>query len=197
MGNGAEDKKWAHAETVADFSMSRYEVTVGEYKTFCTATNRAMPEAPYWGWNDQHPMVNVSYNDAVAYCQWLSKALGVTYRLPTEAEWEYAARAGSRSYYWWGEQLDSSEQAPRAHCRGCASSRLLRNKTAAVGQFPANGFGLHDTAGNVWEWCASGYRSYADDEVIDPDSPFQAAPEAPWGAPARQMRQTQVRAPKV
>ncbi|WP_445752810.1 formylglycine-generating enzyme family protein [Polaribacter sp.] len=67
MGNGAEDKKQARAATVNDFSMSRYEVTVGEYKAFCTATNKAMPEAPYWGWNDQHPMVNVSFNDAVAY----------------------------------------------------------------------------------------------------------------------------------
>ena len=103
------------------------------------------------------PVINVSWQEARAYCQWLSRMSGQRYRLPTEAEWEYAARAGSRSYYWWGEQLDSPEQRPRAHCRGCNSPRIIQNKTAQVGRFAANAFGLYDTAGNVWEWTASRY----------------------------------------
>ena len=103
------------------------------------------------------PVINVSWQEARAYCQWLSRMSGQRYRLPTEAEWEYAARAGSRSYYWWGEQLDSPEQRPRAHCRGCNSPRIIQNKTAQVGRFAPNAFGLYDTAGNVWEWTASRY----------------------------------------
>ncbi len=150
MGNGAEDKKWAHAETVADFSMSRYEVTVGEYKTFCTATNRAMPEAPYWGWNDQHPMVNVSYNDAVAYCQWLSKALGVTYRLPTEAEWEFAANGGTQSKgYTYAGSNDINEVA--------WYYKNANYQMQAVGQKKPNELGLFDMTGNAWEWCSDWY----------------------------------------
>ena len=150
MGNGAEDKKWAHAETVADFSMSRYEVTVGEYKTFCTATNRAMPVAPYWGWNDQHPMVNVSYNDAVAYCQWLSKTLGVTYRLPTEAEWEFAANGGTQSKgytYAGGNDIDQVAWF----------YKNANYQMQAVGQKNPNELGLFDMTGNAWEWCSDWY----------------------------------------
>ena len=150
MGNGAEDKKWAHAETVADFSMSRYEVTVGEYKTFCTATNRAMPEAPYWGWNDQHPMVNVSYNDAIAYCQWLSKTLGVTYRLPTEAEWEFAANGGTQSKgYTYAGSNDIDKVA--------WYYKNANYQMQAAGQKKPNELGLFDMTGNAWEWCSDWY----------------------------------------
>lgn len=150
MGNGAEDKKWAHAETVADFSMSRHEVTVGEYKTFCTATNRAMPEAPYWGWNDQHPIVNVSYNDAIAYCQWLSKTLGVTYRLPTEAEWEFAANGGTQSKgYTYAGGNDINQVA--------WYYKNANYQMQAVGQKKPNELGLFDMTGNAWEWCSDWY----------------------------------------
>ncbi|WP_374540192.1 formylglycine-generating enzyme family protein [Flavobacterium sp.] len=150
MGNGAENKKWAHAETVADFSMSRYEVTVGEYKTFCTATGRAMPETPYWGWNDQHPMVNVSYNDAIAYCQWLSKTLGVTYRLPTQAEWEFAANGGTQSKgYTYAGSNDINEVA--------WYYKNANYQMQAVGQKKPNELGLFDMTGNAWEWCSDLY----------------------------------------
>ena len=150
MGNGAENKKWAHAETVADFSMSRYEVTVGEYKTFCTATNRSMPEKPYWGWNDQHPIVNVSYNDAVAYCQWLSKAMGVTYRLPTEAEWEFAANGGTQSKgYTYAGGNDINQVA--------WYYKNANYQMQAVGQKKPNELGIFDLTGNAWEWCSDWY----------------------------------------
>ena len=150
MGNGAENKKWAHAETVADFSMSRYEVTVGEYKTFCTATGRAMPETPYWGWNDHHPMVNVSYNDAIAYCQWLSKILGVTYRLPTEAEWEFAANGGTQSKgYTYAGGNDINQVA--------WYYKNANYQMQAVGQKKPNELGLFDMTGNAWEWCSDWY----------------------------------------
>ena len=150
MGNGAADKKWAHAETVADFSMSRYEVTVGEYKAFCTATNRVMPEAPYWGWNDQHPMVNVSYNDAIAYCEWLSKTLGVTYRLPTEAEWEFAANGGTQSKgYTYAGSNDINQVA--------WYYKNANYQMQAVGQKKPNELGLFDMTGNAWEWCSDWY----------------------------------------
>jgi len=150
MGNGAEDKKWAHAETVADFSISRYEVTVGEYKTFCTATGRAMPETPYWGWNDQHPMVNVSYNDAIAYCKWLSKILGVTYRLPTEAEWEFAANGGTQSKgYTYAGGNDINQVA--------WYYKNANYQMQAVGQKKPNELGLFDMTGNAWEWCSDWY----------------------------------------
>ncbi|USR39251.1 formylglycine-generating enzyme family protein [Ectopseudomonas hydrolytica] len=144
------------------FAIGRYEVTFADWQTYAEANKLPMPDNEGWGLSAQRPVIHVSWRDAHAYAQWLSRETGARYRLPTEAEWEYAARGGSQTYYWWGDALDSDETRPRAHCRGCASPRLLRNKTATVGQFPANGFGLHDTAGNVWEWTASRFTQSFD-----------------------------------
>ena len=85
-----------HTVTISSFKMGKYEVTVGEFKAFCKASGRDMPAAPSWGWNDQHPMVNINFDEANAYCIWLSESTGKNYRLPTEAEWEFAARGGKK-----------------------------------------------------------------------------------------------------
>jgi len=141
------------------FAIGRYEVSSADWQHYAEATATAMPDNEGWGLSAQRPVIHVSWHQAQAYSQWLSRVTGQHYRLPTEAEWEYAARAGSTTYYWWGAQLDSPETRPRAHCRGCATSRLIQNKTERTGQFPANAFGLYDTAGNVWEWTASRFAS--------------------------------------
>ncbi|MGG2398316.1 formylglycine-generating enzyme family protein [Pseudomonas sp. SH1-B] len=162
-GRGNDNERPQRSVTfTVPFAIGRYEVTFADWQRYAEAASLPMPDNEGWGLSAQRPVIHVSWRDAHAYTQWLSRQTGARYRLPTEAEWEYAARGGSPSYYWWGDALDSSEQAPRAHCRGCATSRLLRNKTAAVGQFPANAFGLHDTAGNVWEWTASRFTQHFD-----------------------------------
>ncbi|MDH3315639.1 MAG: formylglycine-generating enzyme family protein [Gammaproteobacteria bacterium] len=89
----------------------------------------------------------MSWEEAVAYGQWLSEMTGKRYRLPTEAEWEYLARAGSDTKYWWGDEVGQN----RANCDGC-ESQWNNKQTAPVGSFRANAFGVHDTAGNVLEW---------------------------------------------
>lgn len=158
----ANERPQRRIEISAPFAIGRFEVTFADWQHYANATGAAMPDNEGWGLSAQRPVIHVSWRDVVAYLQWLSKTTGARYHLPTEAEWEYAARGGSQSYYWWGDELDSDERAPRAHCRGCASPRLLQNKTAQVGQFPANGFGLFDTAGNVWEWTASNFTQAFD-----------------------------------
>ena len=94
----------------------------------------------------------MSWYDATAYARWLSAETGQRYRLPTEAEWEYAARAGSTTVYPWGNRVGHG----RANCEGCGS-RWDDRRTAPVGSFEANAWGLHDTVGNVWEWTCSWY----------------------------------------
>ena len=103
------------------FAIGRYEVSFADWQHYAEATATAMPDNEGWGLSAQRPVIHVSWHQAQAYSQWLSRVTGQHYRLPTEAEWEYAARAGSTTYYWWGEQLDSPETRPRAHCRGCAT----------------------------------------------------------------------------
>lgn len=139
------------------FAIGRYEITFADWQRYSDATGKPMPDNEGWGLSPKRPVIHISWHQAQAYAQWLSQSSGHRYRLPTEAEWEYAARGGSTSYYWWGEQLDSPENQPRAHCRGCGTSRLIQYKTAMAGQFAANPFGLYDTAGNVWEWTASSF----------------------------------------
>ena len=92
-------------------------------------------------------MINVSWEDARGYVRWLSGKTGKEYRLLSESEWEYVARGGTQTKYWWGDEIGRG----RANCDGCGS-RWDDEKTAPVGSFRANGFGLHDVHGNVWEW---------------------------------------------
>ncbi len=167
MGDGSgrgnhNERPQRTIEITVPFAIGRYEVTFADWQRYAAASGAQMPDNEGWGLSSTRPVIHVSWRDAHAYTQWLSRQTGARYRLPTEAEWEYAARGGSTTYYWWGDELDSTEARPRAHCRGCASPRLLQNKTATVGQFPANGFGLYDTAGNVWEWTASRFTQSFD-----------------------------------
>jgi len=141
------DQMPQHSVYLGDYYMYKTEVTVAQYRQFCTATGRRMPAAPRWGWIDTHPISNVSWNDAAAYAKW---AGGV---LPTEAEWEKAARGTDGRLYPWGNRWDAS----RCQC----SKEFFEDaeKTAPVGSFPAGAspYGVLDMAGNVAEWCADWY----------------------------------------
>ncbi len=133
------------------FALSRYEVTFNEYDHFADITNRKRPEDEGWG-RGQQPVINVSWHDANAYVKWLAAKTGQAYRLPSEAEWEYAARSGTSSAYWWGNELSPE----RAVCDGC-NTRWDAKQPAPVGTLPANPWGLHDLNGNVDEWVQDCY----------------------------------------
>ena len=143
-----------HQVCLESFSIGKYEVTFDEYDRFADATGRGRPRdglGQGWG-RGRRPVIFVSWHDATAYAQWLSNETGATYRLPTEAEWEYAARAGSATAYPWGDAVGRNH----ANCNGCGS-RWDRRQTAPVGSFDPNAWGLHDTSGNVLEWTCSEY----------------------------------------
>ena len=142
-----------HKVTLAVFSISKNEVTFAEYDKFARSTGRRMPYDESWGRADR-PVINVSWNDAQAYTSWLSKKTGKHYRLPTEAEWEYAARAGSDEKIWW----DSDAEVKQANCFNCGNE-WAGQRTVPAGTFKANGFGLNDMAGNVQEWTEDCYRA--------------------------------------
>jgi len=158
---GGEDKRPTHEGTLKNFSMAKTETTVLQWKTYCTATDRQMPETPSWGWIDTHPIVNVSYDEAVGYCDWLSDKTGQLYRLPTEAEWEYAARGGKQSKgykYSGGQSIDMT-----GWYKGNSN-----NQTQAVAQKRANELGIYDMSGNVFEWCKDWYGPYASAAQTNP-----------------------------
>ena len=129
------------------FAMGRYPVMFVEYDLFAQATDRKLPDDEGWG-RGHRPVINVNWHDATAYCEWLGKQTGRSYRLPSEAEWEYAARGGTTTRYWWGD--DEGENNANFDGSGCEWSG---EKTSPVGSFEANSFGLYDVHGNVWEWC--------------------------------------------
>ncbi len=145
----------------APFAIGKYEVTFAEWDACIDAgACGRTPDDEGWG-RDTRPVINVTWQDAQDYVAWLSRATGHTYRLPSEAEWEYAARAGTTGARPWGSSLTSvchhantaDEEAedlfPDFRTAACSDAHT---NTAPVGSYAANGFGLHDMLGNVWEW---------------------------------------------
>ena len=168
---GTGDNSPAHTVRVAAFAMDPCEVTNAQYEAFCRATARKLPF--FWGLDrfrsgpgyPDHPVVGVNWADAQAYAKWLGK------RLPTEAEWEYAARGGlAGKKYVDGDLLDSSR---------VNYTRSNLDGPVRVGSYPANGFGLHDMAGNVQEWVA---------DRFDPEYYKSSPAEAPPGPPKGRLR---------
>ncbi len=147
--DGDEDEQPRHEVTIGAFSIGKHEVTFAEYDTFANATNRELPEDEGWG-RGRQPVINVSWQDAMAYTKWLSEQTGKRYRLPTEAEWEYAARAGTDTNYWWGNDIQQQGKV-WANCAGCGS-QWDGKQTAPVGSFKPNVFGVYDMLGNALEW---------------------------------------------
>jgi formylglycine-generating enzyme required for sulfatase activity len=133
-----------HSVVVPAFAISKYEVTFDEYDAFVLATGARRPDDLRQG-RGQRPVVDVSWDDAKAYVEWLSKVTGAPYRLPSEAEWEFAARAGTTTSYWWGDEVRHTPPRP-------ANFGGERVGGTRVGSYPANPWGLHDLNGNVWEW---------------------------------------------
>jgi formylglycine-generating enzyme required for sulfatase activity len=143
-----------HRVTFASpFALGKYPVTFEEYDHFCVETEREQPPDQGWG-RERRPVINVSWDDAKAYCAWLGEQTGRAYRFPSEAEWEYACRAGTTTPFWTGETI-GTEQANYDGNYTYGSSRKgeYREQTTPVDAFAANPWGLHDMHGNVWEWC--------------------------------------------
>ncbi len=201
-----------HQVTISrSFWMSQYEVTVGEFRRFVTATGYqteaetsgggyvvvtdgsweektdANWQNPYFSQEDNHPVVLVSWNDALAYCNWLSKEEGLTpaytiseenvtwnreangYRLPTEAEWEYACRAGTTTPFNTGNNITTNQANYNGNYpyNGNAKGEY-RERTTAAGSFAPNPWDLYDMHGNVWEWCWDWFGDYSSESQIDP-----------------------------
>jgi formylglycine-generating enzyme required for sulfatase activity len=176
------------------FYIAVHEVTVGQFKAFVEATgykteaetdgrggNRQVEVAGKWKWDqrpefnwtnpgvqqtDAHPVVNVTWNDAVAFCEWLSEKQGSTYRLPTEAEWEFACRAGSAARWCFGDDEGRLEEYAWYFRKG-------GNSAKPVGHKLSNAFGIFDAHGNVGEWCSDWYAEdyYDFSPTGDPDGP--------------------------
>ena len=144
-----EDESPLHQVTIpVPFAIGKHEVTFAEWNACVMAGGCGghIPDDEGWG-RSNRPVINVSWDDARAYIRWLSQHTGKHYWLPSEAEWEYAARAGSQTRYAWGDDIGHN----RANCADCGS-RWDDTSTAPVGSFAPNSFGLHDMHGNVWEW---------------------------------------------
>ncbi|MCP4697710.1 MAG: SUMF1/EgtB/PvdO family nonheme iron enzyme [Gammaproteobacteria bacterium] len=194
QGGGQSNELPVHEVTVSDFAMGRYEVTYAEFTLFLNSVNQRGPDGRPWFYTkdensssritgqtgnftvesgyENYPMEGISWFGATAYADWLSAQTGYNYRLPSEAEWEYAAGAGTETKYWWGnDAVDNMANCNNAYC----SDSWLG--TAPVGSFDANPFGVYDTAGNVREWVQDWYSSayYADSPLCDPQGPESSA----------------------
>lgn len=154
---------------VAPFALARTEITVGQWEA-CVwdGACRSLPSSQN-DRTDSHPVTHVSWYDAQDYVRWLSGKTGRSYRLPSEAEWEYAARAGTRTPFSWGRKADRNhanfgkEQCPP--CSGETGGRDRWLMTAPVAQFPSNAFGLNDMHGNVYEWTQDCFTGLAAERV--------------------------------
>ena len=186
-GEGVDAERPVHSVTVPAFKLGKYEVTVGQFRRFVEATGHrtdaernadgnagcySNTSGDEWDWvsgrswrnpgfsvGDDHPAVCVSWNDAQAFIEWLAAQTGKAFRLPTEAEWEYVARAGSTTKYHFGNsesQLcrygNHADSSTDISWRNETCSDGVGKRTAAVGRYQPNSYGLNDMHGNVWEW---------------------------------------------
>jgi formylglycine-generating enzyme required for sulfatase activity/serine/threonine protein phosphatase PrpC len=155
------DERPRHKVTLPEFAISQYEITYAQYEVFAKAMGKSTPSRS--GVNPKtYPVVNVSWQDAQDYASWLSRKTGQKYALPTEAQWEYAARAGTTTDFWWGRDIGQGN----AHCQGCGSPAPMR-KAAPIGSFAENPWGLNDTTGNVAEWTQDCYNRNYDGAPAD------------------------------
>ncbi len=152
LGLLSKDERPAHEVELGPFAIGRSEVSFEEYDRFARATGRPLPDDEGRGRGKQ-PVVNISWDEASAYVEWLSAQTGKPYRLPSESQWEFAARGGTRSRFWWGYEGGQGN----AVCLDCGSQWDAR-APAPVGSLSANPYGLHDTAGNVMEWVSDCYN---------------------------------------
>ena len=148
QGGGASHEKPVHRVRIKAFLLGKTEVTFAQWDA-CVAAGGCSHKPDDRGWGrGNRPVINVSWKDITEqFIPWLNKITGKSYRLPTEAEWEYAARAGSESKYSWGNSIGRN----KANCYSCGS-RWDSSQTAPVASFAANAFGLYDMHGNLWEW---------------------------------------------
>jgi len=157
---GDTDEGPAHSVKIKSFAISKFEVTIAEYKEYVISTGKNMPELSNLT-NTSLPITNVSFNDAIRYVQWLSKKTAGQFSLPSEAQWEYAARGGSLALYSFGNNpqqiCDYANIADRTaknsgkpwQVTDCDDHQL---DVAPVGSYKPNAYGLYDLQGNVWEW---------------------------------------------
>ena len=209
------------------FYIAVHEVTVGQFRKFVeaegykteaerdgeggygfdTETKERFQDSKY-SWrnpgfeqDDKHPVVNVSWNDAVAFCRWLSRVEGLEYRLPTEAEWEYSCRAGSSREYTFGD--DAEQLVGFGNVADASLKTMFSNATTVrsndgsifttrVGSFRSNEFGLYDMHGNVFEWCSDWYGDHSTSSVVDPVGPvtgsLRVVRGGSWGNEAASCR---------
>ena len=170
---GAETQ---HRVTIrAPFAVSKFEITFEQWDA-CSkdgGCNGYRPDDQGWG-RGNRPVINVSWDNAKAYVEWLNRKSGKRYRLLSESEWEYAARAGTATSFAFGDTMTTAQANYDASGGAPAAPEANRQKTLPVGSFPANAFGLHDMHGNVWEWVEDCWH----DE-------YTGAPTdgSPWAAP--------------
>ena len=221
----SDERPIHEVEITRAFLLGAHAVTRGQFRAFVEASGyRVEPERDgtgAWGYNpdityfegrdpkyswkepgfeqaDDHPVVNVTWGDAVAFCQWLGAREGRTYRLPTEAQWEYACRAGTTTRFHSGDDVESLVTVANLYDRVTVEVFPEWKKysisgsdgyafTAPVGSFQPNGFGLYDMHGNVWEWCADWYDEFfyaksppADPVCDDPDSETKVRRGGSW-----------------
>ncbi len=154
-GQGTDEERPQHSVTVPSFFMGKYPITQAQWRAMAALPQVEIPLNPdpshFKG--DNRPVEQVSWDKAVEFCERLSRFTGHQYRLPSEAEWEYACRAGTTTPFYFGETLTPKLARCKANL-GMALVTMFIGKTAPVGSYLPNAFGLYDMHGNVWEWCA-------------------------------------------
>ncbi len=171
MGSPADEPERARSEGpqhevifAGAFAVGRHAVTRGQFAAFVNATGHKTTDRwrdPGFRQDDSHPVIRISWDDAKAYAAWLAKITGRPYRLLTEAEWEYVARAGTTTPFWWGSSI-TPEQANydgNYVYAGGGSKGEFRGRTVPVGSFDPNPWGLYNVHGNVWEWCEDAWHN--------------------------------------